>query len=247
MMNVKTGTLNVNAANSTMRGTEDLTTISEGSQDTACELLRSSHSGISSSEAKLRRGQYGANLVSREQRLSLFAASWSRAAAAKLRAMVKTTATVHRPGDALARSSLGNPDRSRHLLWRAGRRSRGATEGNGIRSRHQAVHLADDWRDGFPRSPGLSRQRLHQGKLVWGFAACGSGRRRADPRNAVNGGDGQPRQGAQAIAKSKMIAKRLNAIQDVGGMDVLRRHAYAGQDHPHAACRHCTARIGNAY
>jgi Mg2+-importing ATPase len=150
-MNVRAGTVSFEAGNAATCDAEDLATISESSQDKACELLRSSQAGISSSEAQLRRDQYGPNIVSREQRMPLLAEIWSRAksplnalllvlafvsytlgdvrasivifaivvlsvgmafiqehrssqAAAQLRAMVKTTATVHRPRD--VRSTL---------------------------------------------------------------------------------------------------------------------------------------------
>ncbi|WP_431323098.1 magnesium-translocating P-type ATPase [Rhizobium sp. YTU87027] len=146
MMNVRAGTRIAEAIYSPTSPLENLGTISECSQDKACELLRSGHSGISSAEARRRREQYGANVVSREQRVPLLSEIWSRAksplnallltlalvsyalgdiraaivisaivvlsvgmafvqehrssqAAAKLRAMVRTTASVLRPSE----------------------------------------------------------------------------------------------------------------------------------------------------
>ncbi|OWV99852.1 magnesium-translocating P-type ATPase [Rhizobium sp. R693] len=146
MMNIRAGTRIAEAISSPTSPLLDLGTMSECSQDKACELLRSSHSGISSAESRLRRGQYGPNVVSREQRVPLLREIWSRArsplnalllalslvsyalgdiraaivisaivvlsvgmaflqehrssqAAAKLRAMVRTTASVCRPGE----------------------------------------------------------------------------------------------------------------------------------------------------
>ncbi|KWV57132.1 magnesium-translocating P-type ATPase [Rhizobium altiplani] len=147
MMNVSAGMRIVHAIYPAAPPLEGLGMMSECSQDKACELLRSSHSGISSAEARLRREQYGPNLVSHEQRAPLLSEIWSRAksplnallltlglvsytlgdiraavvisaivvlsvgmafaqehrssqAAAKLRQMVKTTASVVRPGEA---------------------------------------------------------------------------------------------------------------------------------------------------
>ncbi|CCM75354.1 magnesium-translocating P-type ATPase [Rhizobium mesoamericanum] len=146
MMNVRAGTRIAEAIHSPTSPLEDLGTVSECSQGKVCELLRSSHSGISSAEARLRRGRYGPNVVGREQRVPLLGEIWSRAksplnallltlalvsyalgdsraaiiisaivvlsvgmafvqehrsskAAAKLRAMVRTTASVCRPGE----------------------------------------------------------------------------------------------------------------------------------------------------
>ena len=70
--------------------------------------------------------------------------------------------------------------------------------------------------------PGrLSAQRVRQGRLERGLPVCDRRRGRPHARNAADGRHGQSGAGRGRDVAQKVIVKRLNAIQNLGAMDVL--------------------------
>ena len=90
-----------------------------------------------------------------------------------------------------------------------------------VRQGHRSVHLADAPLHPRHGAARLRHQRSDQGQLGRSVLLRRRGGRRPHSGNAADDRDGLPVQRRDGDGRKKVIVKRINAIQNLGAMDVL--------------------------